>query len=285
MKKKLTVVQVIGSGHCGSTLVDLMLGSHPDIFSCGELRTIYRGTIKEGFSNVLCMCGKQLQDCEFWSAVISGVPEEYCSFLYDLGVDANLISIESFLSAFEMKKHMDFDTYLRANEALYESISKVTGKNIIVDSSKDTFRAALLEKSKNLNIITIHVIRDGRAVYWSYKKKYKSAFKGLWLWLGTNVKVERYKHNFTKFYRIRYEDLVQNPKTMLTPILDQLGLTFSTDMLTLKREIKHHSGGNNMRFKKDQQIRLDESWRFHLKKRDLVLFYLTALWLNWFYRY
>ena len=60
------VIFVMGPGHCGSTLFDLIMGSHSDVFSLGEFHRIH-GAIddfQEGYPKI---CGVCTGRCEFWN--------------------------------------------------------------------------------------------------------------------------------------------------------------------------------------------------------------------------
>jgi len=63
------------------------------------------------------------------------------------------------------------DTYLKHTEKLYEIISKVCGKNIIVDSSRLPGRLLALSLSTAIEIFPIYMIKDPRGVINSLIKK------------------------------------------------------------------------------------------------------------------
>jgi hypothetical protein len=42
--KNITVLYIAGDGHSGSTLLDIIIGSSPNIFSAGELTLITRNS-------------------------------------------------------------------------------------------------------------------------------------------------------------------------------------------------------------------------------------------------
>ena len=62
-----------------------------------------------------------------------------------------------------MPLHLKND-FLFLNECLFEALIEVTGKNIIVDSSKMPLRAEMLALSEKFEVYFIHLIRDGRKV-------------------------------------------------------------------------------------------------------------------------
>ena len=60
--KNKGIVYILGTGHCGSTLLDLLLSSHKDVFGCGELKYIQKGEF-------ICGCGQEKKACTFWSDI------------------------------------------------------------------------------------------------------------------------------------------------------------------------------------------------------------------------
>jgi len=59
------VVFVMGAGHCGSTLLDLILGSHSECFSLGELFSLPRffDPKSDNYKHICSVCDS---DCQIW---------------------------------------------------------------------------------------------------------------------------------------------------------------------------------------------------------------------------
>ncbi|MBU2478893.1 MAG: hypothetical protein KKA36_07355, partial [Gammaproteobacteria bacterium] len=72
----MKIAYIMGRGHNGSTVTDLILGNHADILATGEMNSGL------GKGNV-CSCGKSIRECEFWSQVIRRFEEHHP----DLGFD------------------------------------------------------------------------------------------------------------------------------------------------------------------------------------------------------
>ena len=51
--KNITVTYIVGDGHSGSTLLDIIIGSSPNIFSAGELTFITRDSIFKNTAPVM----------------------------------------------------------------------------------------------------------------------------------------------------------------------------------------------------------------------------------------
>jgi hypothetical protein len=58
-----TLVNICGTGYCGSTMLDLMLGNGPGAFSCGEVSAWFRPYRKHHFK-INCSCGQA--PCPGW---------------------------------------------------------------------------------------------------------------------------------------------------------------------------------------------------------------------------
>lgn len=66
------LVMIIGASHSGTTLLDLMLGNHPETFSCGEVYAYFRPWRKHHYY-AKCGCGKD--PCPVWDKLMA-VPED-----------------------------------------------------------------------------------------------------------------------------------------------------------------------------------------------------------------
>ena len=64
-QKNYEVLLIIGYGHSGTTILDMVLGSAEGSFSCGELTYITRNQFFEEY----CSCGSVIRECPFWSVV------------------------------------------------------------------------------------------------------------------------------------------------------------------------------------------------------------------------
>jgi hypothetical protein len=66
-------VFIASLGHSGSTLLDLMLGSHPRLVSLGEVHaTIARAAEKQN----VCTCGKAAEECPIWGPVLAATRQD-----------------------------------------------------------------------------------------------------------------------------------------------------------------------------------------------------------------
>ncbi len=68
--RRLKVVYVAGYGRSGSTVVSLLLGSHPDFVSVGELGEFD----VDRRAGRLCSCGETAEHCPFWAPRLAKIP-------------------------------------------------------------------------------------------------------------------------------------------------------------------------------------------------------------------
>jgi len=187
------ILKITGLGRSGSTILDVVLGNHPQIESVGEVENLIRtgwisheslrGIKPRRLRRPLCTCGKRLdvpyvkppdEACPFWSSVRREWVER-----------ADGDSIESYpklQNDFELKRGLPrllyekrrpsalFRSYARLTLAFFESIRAVSGKPIIVDSAAVPVRTLALGMIPGIDLYAIHLIRDGRGVITSNRK-------------------------------------------------------------------------------------------------------------------
>jgi len=256
MSKPVPVIYIAGSSHSGSTLLDLLLGSHSAVESVGEAKKIPEllSRVAAGDSP-LCTCQDALLRCPLWGDILA-------RGLGDLKHDA------------------------AANADLFRLVLEKQGKSVILDSSKTLGRALLLARSELFAPVFVHLVRDSRAVVFSSKRKrmrQKSRGHGTFEiargWQKLNARIPRRIGRKTAWplLRVRYEDLTENPKSVLGTILAAAGLEWEEPMLRFREHIHHNVEGNRMRMGSDSAIKRDEEY---LRSLGTVAWSLVTL-LTW----
>ncbi len=277
-KIKTVFMFIVGSGHCGSTLLDLILDSHSQIVGVGELDNF------EKTHN--CTCGREFNSCELWGKVLRyinlknlKVRRSKKNFL----LNKKEVSVKN---SDELDGLKNIDGWLKINEKIYNKILETSNTRVMADSSKSADRAEILGKSENIEPIIVHLVRDGKAVTWSYIKKYKKALPYMWKWFASNIKTEivKRRNNF-KYIFVRYEDLTRKPEQVIKKILTEIDLEYEPEMLDFRNFIHHQIGGNRMRFKKDSKIKEDIEWKQKMPRKYKILFNLLFGWLNFYYKH
>lgn len=257
--KKIDLIYIVGEGHSGSTLLDLLLGSHSCIESAGEIAEIakyYFDTSKTKIEDIninyvgddlynLCTCGNTVHTCDYWNNIIRNAG----------GTDM--------LSNLRARKRKDF---MNSNCNLIRAILKESGKEIFCDSSKDTIRLIRLVDSKFFNIVSVHLVRDGRAVAYSFKKKGErlnknipryNYYEAIKMWRKINNSIYRISHYLPNYMCIKYEDFVKHPRKYVADILSKFNLKFEEDQLQFWKYSHHNIGGNRLRITANQEIKSD----------------------------
>ena len=271
--EKIRLIYILGSGYSGSTILDLLLGSHSEIESLGEFLH-YEDVVK---NNGICTCWKKINDCPYWQEVRK---------IYD-----GLIS----------KSGVDFrDNQILKDYFMFKAILIHTGKKIIVDSSKRLDRFKLLFDSGLFDIKLIYLIRECQGFMYSGKKRnytgilktnlnengtvnsyvfrrkkiYDGPLKTGILWFFENWEMINFLNKINPENRItvRYNDLALNPEKELLRICKIAGIDFEENMLNYSAYIHHNIGGNPTRMrKKDASIKYDDRWKTGLSKYELLM--------------
>jgi hypothetical protein len=297
---KIKVLFIGGYGRSGSTLLDCMLGQMDGFFSAGELRHIWVRSFRE---NQLCGCGRPFKQCPFWKAVL----EEAFGGIHNLDleeVQALRNSVDRVrcipalaLSALQSREYQEkLKQYTTILERLYGAIQKVSGCKVIIDSSKDPIQGFILNTIPNIDLRIVHLIRDSRAVAYSWQKKKRrpeifwkeeyiprySSVKSTQDWMRKNLMVEALGFLCHHVMRVRYEDLVKDPQSVLSQTAASLAeVEPKTDFLEgqfVNLQVNHTVAGNPFRFKTGAiEIQNDNEWETKMDKRQhLFVTILTA---------
>lgn len=251
----LRVVYIVGASHSGSTLLDMMLNAHPDIISVGEVLKL--NEVKRSRSGKLeptkCSCGAiGLSQCAFWSRVNQQILRTHGRSIAELDVN-------------DYRELGGAD----ANAILFEAIHEVSGKKIIVDSSKMPKRLGHLMRVEGLEVYPIHLIRDPRGVISSvFAKKglMRSILHYEIVHAQTRTLLRSVPHT-----TIRYEDLVTEPEATIDTILEPLGLRFNPGQLRWAEQVKHSFAGNHVRLERTSELVLDQRWKERLSPAQRLL--------------
>jgi hypothetical protein len=260
--EKPTIIYVGGYGRSGSTLLDRILGQHPQIFSGGELLRYSE------FSQASrpCGCGEPVVNCPVWCKVrhltnairIPGAP----------GWLDSCLGLVLGNSASRSRKN----TYSEAQNLLFDSISEISHAKMIVDSSKTAYWAAgrplALHRDARMQVFFIHLVRHPYSVWASLSRGTNKQLEGrnsharsrrmmgfraaVGWWLANAAAVETSERLGPEFaMTIRYEDLIDRTADEISRVesLLNLNLGICLDVLagrTPPRE-QHIAEGNRSR--------------------------------------
>lgn len=304
-----TNVYICSAARSGSTLLDMILGGHSQAASLGEFSFIGK-TISLGGE---CSCGKPLCKCNKWQEVFQRVEQEkgvdFCKNPYqmmqwdtiaEVHIDeqqqtksyvlgAKLRSI-LFKVNYMLPKPFRFGPPGRLKQGvnnslyLYETISKVWNKSIIIDSTKNYNQALALYEAEKQKTKVILLVRDGRGVFYSRLKSGFTRQQSLDGWYNTNKRAFRFLEPnvpSSNLLLVHYENLVTDLEGTLHTVCEFLDIEYEEQMFDVNTGDRHLVNGNNgtmSNWKKG--IKLDERWKTELSAEDLEWFMANAGDLN-----
>ncbi len=274
----VSVVYIAGYGRSGSTLLDVLLGGHPRIFGGGELTLLY-----EAFAeSARCSCGIEMPACPFWTEVVRRVARRRPGF--DVLAAGRLTR-----RAERIFGRSGGRRYGLLWRATIEAVGEVSGKDVIVDSSKVTQdpwrRAPLLSRACGLDVSVLHLVRDPRGVMWSARKgsnrrlergERPRGFDGMasalagWSLSNASVEWMSRTRGGLRTAIVRYEDLAADPASELARIGSFLGIDLSPVQRSAADRASfdpgHGVAGNRMRRAGPLSVVPDEEWRSHFPR-------------------
>lgn len=297
---KPVLIYIASDVRSGSTLLDLMLGSHSEISSVGEIQFLTDHFRKKGMGKTWdwkCTCGADFDDCPFWSKINSSVKQKTGDDISDRETWARRVRqpfmylmMPDFLFNRVYKNKPFLSTGMDAAHYCWEivdSISEQTGNTVIVDSSKNAEQFRYLHRWRPSSVKIIHLIRDGRGVVHSKMTRAgDSSRKATKNWILENLKISLVKKIIRKNNQltIRYEDICANPKQEIQKIFQFLGV--SNEDHFLSKEDRHNVCGSPHRFDwGNVEVSLDERWKSDLGSEDKKTFNKFGGWLNRIYGY
>jgi len=298
--RKSSLLYVAGSGHSGSTLLDILLGNHTSISGVGEVHLV---SINPEIR--LCACGVPIIQCDYWDSihkVYKNKPsndqnnnwERYPVTKVNSRIRRFFPSLLEFFLLFGSTRLIKTAASLSPNThehlkmaenswSLYDAIATVDDTQVVVDSSKNAVRMKLLYMTKKNQFKVVHLVRDGRAVAASaYRRDGIPLDQGTKRWKRAvlNVMLMMKSIPSQNKRRLRYEDLCDNPERELIDLCQFLDLPFENQMLDFSIRIVHNIPGNPMLFKRTDKIVKDERWKSESSQCDLDIFDKIAGRLN-----
>lgn len=320
MRARIRLAYILAASHSGSTLLAMLLGSHPEICTVGELKLTDLGAV----DTYRCSCRKPIRSCPFWTGIAQdmarrGVPFEIGDGGTDLGSGVSRY-VTWLLRPLHRGPGLEWarDAALglsptwRArlarfqdrNAALAECICARTGKPVIVDSSKIGLRLKYLLRNPGLDVRVIRLVRDGRGAALTYTDPARfadatdphlrgggtggsRASEGLSTaaaaleWRRSNEEADAI---LRRLDRSRWTEVRYEALCMESEsTLQQLAAFIGVSSRQIPRDfraVEHHVIGNGMRLDSTSDVRLDERWRSAMPARDLEVFEAVAGTMN-----
>jgi hypothetical protein len=310
------VAYLLAASHSGSTLTAMLLNSHPEVVTAGELKITALGNIDA----YRCSCGSLIRQCDFWAGVTEamrrrgqsfdiarpgthfgdGDTPRYGRFLRPLFRGGLAEHLRDVALALQPGWRAHVARTQAANSALIESVLEQSGKKVIVDSSKIGIRLKYLLRNPDLDVRVVRLVRDGRAVALTYMDpaafadaKDPSLRGG---GSGGDRRAERLPVQDAAREWLRSNEEAEALRGLVSAdrwidvryeeICNQTDATLRRIFAFLGvdpdaprpnfRAARHHVIGNGMRLDTTSEVRVDERWRQALTADDLREFDIVA---------
>jgi hypothetical protein len=287
------ILYVAGAGRSGSTLLGMVLGALPGCTHVGELRHVWERGVLE---NRLCGCGAAFLDCPFWTAVgerafggwSTADAEAQVRRLWATGRQRHLPLVATGLGP--PRYRAEARAYGDLQERVYAAVAAVAQTPVIVDTSKSPLYALTL-RAQGLDVRVIHLVRDSRAVAFSwtrtratadsattqYMPKFHPGYSTL-TWLSNNLAIDAIRLRGLRPRVLRYENLVSFPSRELErSVADLLPESARAALPRLADPeftlgTQHTVSGNPVRMRTGPlRLRLDDAWRSEMRSSDRLL--------------
>jgi len=302
----INILYIAGAGRSGSTLLERILGQIDGVVNIGELRHVWHRSP----TAQRCGCGEILGECTFWKEVMAQT-----EFSLTTEGFAGLSAAQHQMNRLRyvpgvLKKPLGDDKYIRNQiiytgtvHKIYAAIHDLTGCHTIVDASKDIPTLNLLREMTDLRLRVLHLVRDSRAVAYSWTREKKQAHhvgeigymdrhsphRSALEWIYRNQLTEMACDRVDGYIRVRYEELIADPLEVIGRVAHFIGLSepdlrFINGVEVQFSKENHALVGNPMRFQKGAvKLKVDNAWQHELKKTDKAI--VTALTWPMLHRY
>lgn len=281
MSDRTEVLLIAGAGRSGSTLLARLLGELPGVVNVGELSLLWVSGIER---QDLCGCGTPVLRCPYWVRILSDAfPGGLPDVRRVLAARSRATSLRTWmrsrlLGASPRRSNTAMTVYRHLMECLYRTVRAETEAHVIVDASKLVTHALPLFESPLLDIRVLHLVRDSRAVAFSLQRRKldpgraSGAFmnregpeRTARYWTKINLLTHVVGRAHGRYLRVRYEDLLNDPKGQLERVAAFMGLSLApTPFLSegfADLTTQHTIGGNPDRLRTGPvPLRLDDEW-------------------------
>lgn len=267
---------VVGKGRSGSTLLDDLLGTLPGVASLGELRQLWSRGFTEGYR---CACGALVGECPVWrSAVTAAIgstsPGALAAAASLEAATSSWRRVPGLLARGASAAEREYGAVLGR---LYDDLARRLDADVLVDSSKWPVPVGALGAVPGWEAWVLHLVRDPRAVAHSYRRRKGGAGQpelprfgavhSSLSWSARNAAAElgRRLVPSARFRRVRYEDLVADPRGTVLALGHWLGIPDADraflDDRTVALGDAHLVGGNPRRLERGTlAVAADDEW-------------------------
>lgn len=277
---------VVATGYSGTTLLSMLLDSHPRIVSIGEVDNVIPNDLRATATDAyLCSCGQPIRRCGFFERLRArcleqGVTLDLHDFQTGLGGSwprlARRMAFGATHRAVWLERGRDallarlpphrrhVERILERNIAIARAALEVSGKDVFLDTSKTIARVPHLHRHREIDLRVVHVVRDARAFTFSALRHgtRRGAAEAARAWKRTHAAAGRLREvvGEERYLRFRWEDFCARPAAVLDELCGFLGVE-PEELVGCVNDRPHHVIGNRMRLAPVRPIRADERWQ------------------------
>jgi hypothetical protein len=287
----MKVLYVAGFGRSGSTILGNILGQLDGFFHAGEVFALWYRLPDD---DPVCGCGAPIKECSVWRSIFRETfgnladPQAKTMLRSHAGRNRSIyLPLMLFPGG---RKILGFWTkeHARHLQKLYWAIRERARAKVIIDSSKLPSYGCVLDMMSSIDLYVVHLIRDARAVTYSWLRdklredtgepmaRYSAVGSSL-RWNVQNLAAELlWRRHPDRYLMLRYEDFVRSPNRALRRILDLIGERSAAMPLVndhiVHLDATHTIDGNPSRVRTgDVAVGLDNEWASHMEARQKIL--------------
>lgn len=298
-RNQTNVIYIASIGRSGTTLLDSILGTHPDMASVGELH-IWPHEIREN-GRLPTGAGVMIGDDPFWQEMQrqlnplqqKGPGVDYFRESHDAGRTLRLERLRDFEStSLSADVQALIDQYASNTDSIYQTFLDVyesfegARPTWIVDSSKDPYRLCWLARSKRFNLRVVHMVKHPNGFIYSVTKPHIHAShfafpdRILWTlrqsgaWSVRNHLIRKVATNHLRpaeSLTLRYEDLARAPENAVESICSLVDCSFDPSIVNDFRDGSRYAMAGNPMRQRTGGIYLDEKWKTQLPRSSRYL--------------
>ena len=259
----MKVIYICGMGHNGSTILNLALGMSPNVVATSQLNDLLNPFDPETPENNVDAVSEPV--ITFWQQVLHKLTPQLQNLLRQAN-QSNAKEKNLLKMFFSKSARMKF-----CNDSLplFEAVRELSGKNVIVDGSKNISRAiSLTAYEKEVKVYYLHLIRDIRGYVNSRNKRNREKEKrngyilSTLMWTAKNTFASLLLRLRTRrIIKVYYEDILMRPDEFMDRLEHFVGEEFPSTRQAFKGEIEIDAdesfgfGGNRVLHSKKSRFR------------------------------